>query len=64
LLAQSTDNGKTGCSADSRWIVNISKRDLDVPERSVLSKGLNFAVSPSRIPVEDFVITTEKSAFS
>ena len=29
-------------------------------ERSVLSKGLNFAMAPSRIPVEDFVIATEK----
>jgi len=60
LIAQSTDKGKRGGSKDSRWIVNISSRDLDGPERSVLSKGLNFVVSPSRIPVEEFVAATEK----
>ena len=31
-------------------IVNISKRQLTTPEKSVLNKGLNFATTIKRIP--------------
>ena len=42
-------------------MVNLYKYKLDKAETSVLGKGLNFAVSPSAVPVEDFVLTTEKA---
>jgi len=42
-------------------VVNISKYKLDKSESSVLAEGLNFAVSPSAVPVKDFAITTEKA---
>jgi len=34
-----------------RWIKNISRKELSNDEKSVLEKGLNFALSPKTIPV-------------
>ena len=31
---------------DSRWVVNLSDRELSTNEEAVLKKGLNFAVTP------------------
>ena len=44
--------------------MNLSKYKLNPAETSVLSKGLNFAVTPTSIPVEEFVVATEKASFS
>ena len=40
-------------------MVNLSSRQLSDPEESVLNKGLNYAVSPQAVPVEEFVVETE-----
>ena len=42
-----------------KWIVNLSKYKLNKDETSVLQKGLGFAVTPDKIPIEDFVVATE-----
>ena len=42
-----------------RWVVNLSKYKLTESERSVLAKGLNFAPTPTRTPVDEFVVATE-----
>ncbi|KAK3735298.1 hypothetical protein QZH41_000232 [Actinostola sp. cb2023] len=39
----------------------MSSKNLSKNEMSVLSKGLNFAPAPRKIPVEKFVIETESS---
>ena len=39
--------------------MNLSSRSLTVSERSVLMKGLNFSVTPSKIPVADIIAATE-----
>jgi len=45
-----------------KWVlVRLSQYKLDKAETSVLGKGLNFALSPSAVPVRDFVLTTEKT---
>ena len=36
---------------EDRWVVNMSSRDLSIPEKSILSKGLNFVPAPKRIPI-------------
>ena len=43
----------------NNWVVNLSSRQLSEPEESVLNKGLNYAVSPQAVPVEEFVVATE-----
>ena len=44
-----------------KWVVNISSRKLTTPEVSVLENGLNFAVSPDALPVNDIVVATESA---
>ena len=44
-----------------KWVVNTSKRQLTEPEVSVLAKGLNFAVTLEKLPVEEYVVVTEKA---
>jgi hypothetical protein len=61
--------GKTGTNKDitpglaasciSKWVKNCSKRILNDPELKVLAKGMNFAVSPKKIPVVEIVTATE-----
>ncbi|XP_019643892.1 PREDICTED: uncharacterized protein LOC109484960 [Branchiostoma belcheri] len=44
-----------------KWVVNISKKSLTDHQTGVLQKGLNFAVTPDKVPVEDFVVATESA---
>ena len=48
----------------SIWVHNSSQRILSDPELSVLKKGLNFAVTPKRLPVEELVTVTESACRS
>ena len=41
-------------SNDSKVVINHSHRPLNTKEE-VLALGFNFAISPSRIPVEDII---------
>ena len=43
----------------ARWVKNISDHILSDPELSILKKGLNFAVTPRRVPVVDTITATE-----
>jgi hypothetical protein len=45
----------------SRWVKNCSDRILSDPELSVLKKGLNFAVTPRKVPVVDIIMATESA---
>ena len=42
-----------------RWVVNLSKYKLNQDQTSVLSKGLNFAITPHRIPTNDIIVAKE-----
>ena len=55
------DNVDLSGSQLKKWVTNLSKYKLSVPEEKLLQKGLNFAVSCDRIPVEDFIVATEKA---
>ena len=43
-------------------IVNISKRQLTTPEKSVQNKGLNFATTIKRILFLDLIVSIEDAA--
>ena len=47
-----------------RWVVNRSKRNLSDVETQVLARGLNFAISPQKVPTEDFILATEMACKS
>ena len=42
-----------------KWVKNCSDHILSEPDLSVLKKGLNFVVTPTRLPVVDLVTATE-----
>ena len=44
-----------------KWVINISQKVLSNEEESILSKGLNYAVSPQKVPVTDYIVQTEKA---
>jgi hypothetical protein len=46
-------------SAVKNTVINLSDRQLNKEETSVLSKGGNFAISPKMIPVEDIISSIE-----
>ena len=45
--------------AKDKWVCNLSKRELTDMEKDVLSRGLNFATTPIKVPYDDFIIATE-----
>ena len=44
-----------------KWVVNVSDRDLTPDETSLLKRGLNFAVTPSSLPGNEYVIGIESA---
>ena len=50
------------CTSDicNRWVVNLSSNPLTEFETEVLKKGLNFAPSPSNIPVSKIIASVER----
>ena len=45
----------------SKWVINLSDKELTTDETSVLRKGLNFAVTPSKVPTDEYVIAIESA---
>ena len=57
MLAKSNNSA----SQKSLWVKNLSKtKQLSSSEQKVFEKGLNFAITPKRIPVLDIVASVEK----
>ncbi|CAF94542.1 unnamed protein product [Tetraodon nigroviridis] len=42
-----------------KWVRNLSNRELTITEKDLLSRGLNFAVTPEELPVVDLITATE-----
>ena len=42
-----------------KWVVNLSKYKLSDKETKVLANGLNYAITPDKIPHEDYIVATE-----
>ena len=47
-----------------RWVVNLSKYKLNKDENDVLKLGLNFCPTATSIPVDEFIVATEKACWS
>ncbi|XP_026740728.1 uncharacterized protein LOC113503109 [Trichoplusia ni] len=50
-------------STEAVTVVNLSSKELSEDTVSVLSRGLNFAPTPRRIPVEDIITNIENTIF-
>ena len=45
-----------------RWVINTSDRPLTDSEHSVLKKGLNYAITPTKLPIPEIIAQAEMSA--
>ena len=44
-----------------KWVVNVSKCKLTDDQTRVINKELNFAVTPDKLPVVEFIVATEQA---
>ena len=42
-----------------KWVINLSKTELTLAQKSVLAKGPNFAISPNNIPNLEYITAIE-----
>ena len=54
--------GKVSELQRDEWVVNLSNTELSSLHKNVLARGLNFAIAPSVLPKEEFVIAIEKAS--
>ena len=52
----------TSSSIQDKWVINLSKKELTPEEKSLLQKGPKFAVTPTTIPIKEYVSTTTVAA--
>ena len=52
-----------GSNNKEKWVRNLSSKSLTQSETSLLAKGLNFAVTPDKIPVNEFILATEQATW-
>ncbi|CAK1594250.1 unnamed protein product [Parnassius mnemosyne] len=53
----------TDANNKQRTVYNLSKETLDEPTIKLLSKGLNFAITPQKIPYEEIICSVEDCLF-
>ena len=44
-----------------RWVINLSKYKLSGNQNKILAKGLNYAVTPEKVPTDEFVVAAEQA---
>jgi hypothetical protein len=47
----------------SRWVINLSTRQLNTQETQILENGLNYAITPKRIPVPKIIASIESGIY-
>jgi len=57
----SIHNDSTETVDKSRWVLNLSSKQLDNDQISLLSKGMKFCITPRYIPSNDIIATVESS---
>ena len=45
-----------------RWVKNISSTPLTEAQLSLLKKGANYAITPTKLPIDDYIVATEQAA--
>ncbi|KAJ0060592.1 hypothetical protein NL108_016444 [Boleophthalmus pectinirostris] len=42
-----------------KWVCNLTQRKITETETNILARGLNFATTPNKIPIEEYILATE-----
>jgi hypothetical protein len=56
-------NAKSSVVDKNRWVMNVSSKELSDTEVSVLKKGLNFAITPKKMPIKEVITSTETACY-
>ena len=52
-------NDAHNISKKDKWVINLSDKDLSEDQHAILSRGLNYAVTPSSVPCFDIITAVE-----
>jgi hypothetical protein len=44
---------------EDKWVKNVSDRNLSEVEKRILTRGLNFAITPKRLPIAEYITAVE-----
>ena len=58
-LRHGNDKQTSNSNINSKWVINLCKTELTQAQKSVLSMGPNYAVSPNNIPNLDYITAIE-----
>ena len=46
-----------------RWVINLSSKNLNTPQKSLLSKGMNFAPAPKKSNTPAIIAKVENALY-
>ena len=49
-------------NAKEKWVKNISSKTLSKHQNSIIQKGAGFAITPPNIPIDEFIVSTERAS--
>ena len=52
----------TSSSIQDKWVINLAKKELTPDQKSLLQKDPTFAVTPTTIPIKEYISTTTVAA--
>ena len=65
ILQNKAKNQANVCDeVKEKWVVNISSKQLTEQQKSVLQKGMNFAITPTSLPSDEIIVPTEVACAS
>ena len=59
MVRHGNDKQTGNNNLENKWVINLSKVELTQAQKSVLSKGPNYAVAPNSIPNMDYITAIE-----
>ena len=59
LVAKKAQQEQDNAATRKRWVHNTSSHKLTQAEHNILTRGLNYAITPRKIPHEQFILATE-----
>ena len=59
-----TDQGQLIDNVKKKWVINLSGIPLTKEQENLLSHGSNFAISPKKLPLGDYILNIEKACQS
>lgn len=59
LIKRKNSDKQTHIAINEKLLRNLSKRTITKADKAVLTKGLNYAITPRKIPQDKYILATE-----